>query len=96
MFLSETTRAMVRLPDIKSVKEFVELTNRSSVPADLISDRYVVDARSIMGIFSLDLSKSIELRIRAKGKEADEMLESVKKFVTDEKVPEPKDPYEKA
>lgn len=94
MFLSETTRAMVRMPDIKSVKEFVEIANKSLVPADLVSDRYVVDARSIMGIFSLDLSKSIELRIRAKGKEADEMLESVKKFVTDEKVPEIKGSYE--
>ena len=95
MFLSEMTRVMVRLPYINSVKRFVEIVNKSSIPADLAAGRYIVDARSIMGVFSLNLSESIEFRVHAQGKEADEMLESLKEFITDEEVPELTDPYAK-
>ena len=50
----------IMLSSIEDVKEFVALTNSSSLECDLVSGRYAVDAKSIMGIFSLDLSKPIE------------------------------------
>jgi phosphotransferase system HPr-like phosphotransfer protein len=54
----------VNLNNIERVKKFVDVTTKfdsDKVDLDLVSGRYVIDARSIMGIFSLDLSKPIEL-----------------------------------
>jgi phosphotransferase system HPr-like phosphotransfer protein len=47
------------------VKDFVNIVSRYDFDIDLVSGRYVVDAKSIMGIFSLDLSKPIDLTIHA-------------------------------
>ncbi len=47
------------LSSINDVKNFVNIVNKYDFDIDLISDRYVVDAKSIMGIFSLDLTKKI-------------------------------------
>ena len=55
------TKATVALPAINDVKEFVNIVMRYDFDIDLISGRYAVDAKSIMGIFSLDLSKPIEI-----------------------------------
>ena len=46
----------ISLSSIEDVKEFVALTNSYSFDSDLVSGRYAVDAKSIMGIFSLDLA----------------------------------------
>lgn len=55
--------ATILLNSINDVKSFVNLVTRYDFEVDLISERYVVDAKSIMGIFSLDLSKPIEVKI---------------------------------
>ncbi len=47
------------------VKEFVDIVNRFNCEFDLLSGRYIIDAKSIMGIFSLDLSSGIELAIHS-------------------------------
>ena len=60
------------LISIEKVKSFVNDITRFDVDFDLVSGRYVIDAKSIMGIFSLDLSKPIDLNIHA-----EEELESV-------------------
>ena len=49
---------------------------------DLVSGRYVIDAKSIMGIFSLDLSKNIDLNIHAEN-ELDEILEVLKPYIVE-------------
>ena len=51
------------LKTIIDVKNFVNAINNFDFDLDLVSGRYVVDAKSIMGIFSLDLSKPITLRV---------------------------------
>lgn len=51
------------LKTIIDVKNFVNAINDFDFDLDLVSGRYVVDAKSIMGIFSLDLSKPITLRV---------------------------------
>ncbi len=53
------------LKTIIDVKNFVNAINDFEFDVDLVSGRYVVDAKSIMGIFSLDLSRPITLRVFA-------------------------------
>ena len=53
----------IQLNSINDVKVFVNTVNKYSFDIDLSSGRYVVDAKSIMGIFSLDLSKPIKIEI---------------------------------
>ena len=55
----------ISLNSIDKVKSFVNELSKFDVDFDLVSGRYVIDAKSIMGIFSLDLSKSIDLNIHA-------------------------------
>ena len=55
----------ISLNSIDKVKSFVNDITKFDVAFDLVSGRYVIDAKSIMGIFSLDLSKPIELNIHA-------------------------------
>ena len=57
----------IMLKSIVDVKNFVNIVNCYDFEIDLESGRYVVDAKSIMGIFSLDLSKPINLYIHADG-----------------------------
>ncbi len=68
----------ILLNSIDDVKNFVNLVSRFDFEVDLISDRYVVDAKSIMGIFSLDLSKPINVKIYSE--DCDEFAEALKKF----------------
>lgn len=56
----------VMLSSIVDVKNFVNIVNRFDFDVDLVSGRYVVDAKSIMGIFSLELSKPITMRVYSK------------------------------
>ena len=53
----------IMLKSINDVKDFVNIVNKYDFDVDLSSGRYVVDAKSIMGIFSLDLSKPIKVEI---------------------------------
>ena len=45
----------IRLSTIADVRDFVNIVSATDVDVDLISGRYVIDGKSIMGIFSLDL-----------------------------------------
>ena len=57
----------ISLNSIDKVKAFVNDITKFDNDFDLVSGRYVIDAKSIMGIFSLDLSKPIELNIHSEG-----------------------------
>ncbi len=52
----------INLAAINDVKDFVNMVMKYDFDVDLVSGRYAIDAKSIMGIFSLDLSKPIELK----------------------------------
>ena len=67
----------VSLNSIDKVKTFVNDINRFDFDFDLVSGRYVIDAKSIMGIFSLDLSKPIDLNIHAEGADLEEVLKTL-------------------
>jgi phosphotransferase system HPr-like phosphotransfer protein len=51
----------IKLGTINEVKEFVNAVTMCPYDVDLISGRYTIDAKSLMGIFSLDLTKPIDL-----------------------------------
>ena len=53
----------IRLDSVEKVKEFVRLIENNEAEDDLISGRQEVDAKSLLGIFSLDLTKPIQVRI---------------------------------
>ena len=69
----------IMLDSIASVKKFVNIVSLYDFDVDLASGRYAVDAKSIMGIFSLDLSKPIELV--AHSDDADKFFDEIKEFI---------------
>ena len=69
----------VLLGTINDVKDFVNTVIRFDFDVDLISGRYAVDAKSIMGIFSLDLSKPITLNIHSD--DCGEFLAAIDRFI---------------
>lgn len=75
--------AKISLNSIDKVKAFVNEISKFDCDFDLVSGRYVIDAKSIMGIFSLDLSKPIDLNIHADGSALDDVMAVVSKYVTE-------------
>lgn len=73
----------VSLNSIDKVKTFVNLINRYNAEFDLVSGRYVIDAKSIMGIFSLDISRPIDLNIH-NAENLDEILEQLTPYIVTE------------
>lgn len=69
----------ILLSTIDDVKYFVNTVAKYDFDVDLISGRYAIDAKSIMGIFSLDLSKPITLQAHTEN--PDELFTAVEKFV---------------
>ena len=67
----------ISLNSIDKVKSFVNTINNIDFDFDLISGRYVIDAKSIMGIFSLDLSKPITLNIHADDANVDAVMDAL-------------------
>lgn len=72
---------IVKLNSINDVKDFVNLSVASPCEIYLISGRYIVDGKSIMGVFSLDLSGNI--RVEAQGDGAEAYYESIKRFAVE-------------
>ena len=72
----------ISLNSIDKVKSFVnDLVRFTDVDFDLVSGRYVIDAKSIMGIFSLDLSKPIDLNIHADEDKLDKIVDTLKPYI---------------
>lgn len=69
----------IRIDTIEDVKDFVTKVTRCSYDVDIVSGRYAIDAKSIMGIFSLDLSKPLELRLHSD--DCNELLAELDKYI---------------
>lgn len=69
----------IKLTLAENVKAFVNAVNRYPYDVDLRSGRHVVDAKSILGIFSLDLGKPITMEIYADN--CDDLLADIKPFI---------------
>ena len=70
----------IYLNSIDKVTSFVNDLAKFDVDFDLVSGRYVIDAKSIMGIFSLDLSKPIDLNIHSEN-QIDEILTTLAPYI---------------
>ena len=70
----------ILLDTIDKVRKFVNQISRYEGEFDIISDRYIIDAKSIMGIFSLDLSKPLKLSIHSDDAAA-QVMEDLKDFI---------------
>ncbi|MCI8388067.1 MAG: HPr family phosphocarrier protein [Clostridiales bacterium] len=69
----------IKLSSIEDVRKFVDIVSKYDLDVDLSSGRYIVDAKSIMGIFSLDLLKPIKLT--AHSDNTDELFAEIKPYM---------------
>lgn len=79
--ISNMKTVQISLNSIDKVKAFVNEIGRFDCDFDLVSGRYVIDAKSIMGIFSLDLSKPIDLNIHADGSSLDDVIGKIQDYI---------------
>ena len=68
----------IRLSTIQDIRRFVEIVSMTDVEVDLCSERYVVDGKSIMGIFSLDLLNPIKMIVHSEN--CPELMEKLEHF----------------
>lgn len=69
----------ISLNSIDKVKSFVNDITKFDSDFDLVSGRYVIDAKSIMGIFSLDLSKPIDVQVHSD--DCDTFIDEIKNYI---------------
>ncbi len=72
-------KVTIKLESIQDVRDFVNLVTSQTADIDLTSGRYVVDGKSIMGIFSLDLLSPIEMTVYSD--DCDDLLAKVSKYL---------------
>ena len=75
------SRFIVSLTSVDEVKQFVDAASRCACEIDVRSGRYVVNAKSIMGLFSLDLSQPVEVEVLGTHAQADAFQGDVAAFV---------------
>ena len=71
----------IKLSNVQDIRDFVNAVILSDYDVDLVQGRYTIDAKSIMGIFSLDLSKPIKLDVHSD--ECDAFEAEIKEFITE-------------
>jgi len=74
----------ILLDSIDKVKAFVNIINPFDADFDLVSGRYVIDAKSLLGIFSLDIMKPITLNIHNSEENVDHILDSIKDYIVED------------
>ena len=74
----------VILNSIDKVKQFVDVTSKVDGDVFLQSGRYIIDAKSIMGIFSIDLTKPLEMSFeKCSDEERNKYLEKIQEFIVE-------------
>ena len=74
----------IKVDSVDKVKDFVKVTNKIVPDMDLIVGRYIIDAKSIMGIFSVDLTRKLRLKIHSDNeKECTEIRKKLEKFIVE-------------
>ena len=73
------TTATIRINAINDVKDFVGIVSGCPYNVDLVSGHYAIDARSIMGLFSLDLSNDLELKVHSD--DCGDFLDEISRFI---------------
>ena len=73
---------LIKLNSIKELYSFVDILNNHSGTIEIVANDYVVDAKSLMSMLSLNLSKSLTLSIDSD--ETDDILDQLKPFILHE------------
>ncbi len=68
----------ISLEKASQVKDFVQIVQKYPYDIELKSERYIVDAKSILGIFSLDLARPLTIEIHSD--DCDDLLKELKAF----------------
>ena len=71
----------IKFTTVEGVKEFNSITEKQNFDIDITCGRQIVDAKSIMGVLSIDLTKDIWVVIHAEETEAKDYLEKISKFL---------------
>ena len=74
----------IQLVTIEDVRNFVTNANMQMCDADIVSGRYTIDAKSLLGIFSLDLSKPVEVHVHGTSHDAERFKEHIKHLIVEE------------
>ena len=75
------TTVKVLIDSVEKVKKFSSIISKANVDCELVEGVHIIDAKSIMGIFSLDLKRPIQLRIDSDNRE---ILNRLKDFIVGE------------
>ena len=73
----------IHLSYINDVRAIVSAASEMPCDIDLVSGRYIIDAKSIMGIFSLDFAKPITVEVHGTDEEADRFFSKIKDFIVE-------------
>ena len=74
----------IQLITIDDVRKFVTNANMQMCDADVVSGRYTIDAKSLLGIFSLDLSKPVEVQVHGTVHDAECFKEAIRYMIVEE------------
>ena len=72
----------VALSSIEDVKQFVNAANECACEVDVLSGRYVINAKSIMGLFSINLAQPVRVEVHGTDEQGAAFETSVSSFVT--------------
>lgn len=82
--VNENARTVkVNLNSIDAVKNFCNTASKYDFEIDMISGRYTINGKSLLGLFSLDLSKDITVSVNADEEQANKFFEDVKDYVVE-------------
>ncbi len=74
-------KALVLLDSVDKVKDFVCISSKFEAELDLVNGRYVIDAKSIMGILTIDLSKPMILQIHDGRESIESILGALREYI---------------
>lgn len=72
----------IKLKTINDIKEFVNITMRADEDVDLVCGKYCIDGKSIMGIFSLEIDKPIQVRMA--DTDFQKLRDNLEQYITEE------------
>ena len=81
----------ISIPSIEAVKEFVNIAAEYTCDATIENGRYAIDAKSILGVFSLDVTKPLTLVLETPSRiynnkvdDRNDFIEAIRKFIVDD------------
>lgn len=80
------TERTILIGSIEKAKELSKIANKFTQDIDITSDRYIIDAKSILGIFSLNLWKEVKIVFHSDNKEIiNSFISEIKDYIVEEK-----------